>query len=61
MDLLTIFAVIFCVGILLWIANSYIPLDGRVKRILNIVVILCLCVWLLRAFGILAYLRGVHI
>ena len=41
------------VGVLLWLINTYIPMDGKIKRILNIVVVICVVVWLLYAFGIL--------
>ena len=61
MDILTILIVILLTGICLWAVNSFVPLDLKVKTILNVVVILVLCIWLLRAFGVLAYLRGVHI
>ena len=41
------------VGVLLWLVNTYIPMDGKIKKILNIVVVVCVVVWLLYAFGIL--------
>lgn len=41
------------VGVLLWLVNTYIPMDGKIKKILNIVVVICVIVWLLFAFGIL--------
>ena len=41
------------VGVLLWLVNSFIPMDGKIKRILNVVVVICVVVWLLYAFGIL--------
>jgi hypothetical protein len=41
------------VGVLLWLVNTYIPMDSKIKRILNIVVVICVVVWLLYAFGIL--------
>jgi hypothetical protein len=41
------------VGVLLWLVNSYIPMDAKIKRILNIVVVIVLVIWLLKAFGLL--------
>jgi len=41
------------VGVLLWLVNTYIPMDSKIKRILNAVVVICVVVWLLYAFGIL--------
>ena len=41
------------VGVLLWLVNTYIPMDSKIKRILNVVVVICVVLWLLYAFGIL--------
>lgn len=41
------------VGVLLWLVNTYIPMDAKIKKILNVVVVVCVIVWLLYAFGIL--------
>ena len=40
------------VGVLLWLVNNKIPMDGTIKSILNLVVIIAVIVWLLRVFGI---------
>lgn len=53
MSLLTIFLGIIAVGILLWVINAYIPMDRKIKAIFNIVVMIVLVIWLLRAFGLL--------
>jgi len=60
MSLISILIVLIVVGILLWLVNTYIPLDGKIKQILNIVVIIAIVVWLLKAFGLFAYLKGIH-
>jgi hypothetical protein len=52
MSILTIILVIVLVGVLLWALNSFVPMDSKVKSILNIVVVLLLIVWLLQAFGL---------
>jgi hypothetical protein len=41
------------VGVILWLVNSYIPMDHKIKAILNVVVVIGVIVWLLRAFGLL--------
>ena len=61
MDLLTILIVIVIVGVILWLVNSYIPMDGKIKKILNIVVVIVLIIWLLNAFGVFAHLGHVRI
>jgi hypothetical protein len=40
------------VGVLLWLVNHYIPMDSKIKSILNIVVVIGVVLWLLSAFGI---------
>ena len=53
--------VIVVVGVLLWALNSFVPMDSKVKSILNIVVVILLIVWLLRAFGLIGTLSSIHV
>jgi len=41
--------------------NNYIPMDGKIKQILNAVVVICVVVWLLYAFGILDRSGDIHV
>lgn len=52
MPLLQIVIVLVVVGVLLWLVNSYIPMQRTIKSILNAVVVICLVLWLLNAFGL---------
>jgi len=61
MSILTIILAIVIVGVLLWLINSFIPMDDKIKKILNIVVVIVLALWLLKAFGVWAYLSGVRV
>lgn len=61
MPLLSILIVIIVVGVLLWIINSFIPMDHKIKQIFNIVVVIALIIWLLKAFGVFTYLTNVQI
>jgi len=54
MDLISLVVVLIVVGLLLWMVNNYIPMEARIKQILNIVVIIAVVLWLLSAFGILS-------
>jgi hypothetical protein len=45
--MIQIAVVIIVVGVLLWLANEFIPMEARVKKILNAVVIIVLVLWLL--------------
>ena len=53
MSLISLFLTLIVVGVLLWLVNTYLPMDAKIKKILNIVVVICVVVWLLYAFGIL--------
>lgn len=61
MPILTIFFVIIIVGLLLWVVNTYLPMDAKIKQILNIVVVIILVIWLLKAFGVFAGLSHVTV
>ncbi len=61
MPLLTVLLVIIVVGVLLWVVNTYIPMDRKIKNILNIVVVVILIIWLLNVFGIFNFLTSVHV
>ena len=49
------------VGVLLWAVNTYIPMDGKIKRILNGVVVIVVVIWLLQAFGLIGSLQNIRI
>jgi hypothetical protein len=61
MPLLTILIVLIVAGLLLWLANNYIPMDQKIKNILNVVIVVVVIVWLLKVFGIFAYLSKARI
>jgi hypothetical protein len=61
MPLFTILIVLVVAGLLLWLVNTYIPMDGTIKRIFNIVVVVVLIIWLLKVFGLFSYLMGIHV
>jgi hypothetical protein len=61
MPLMNVLLVIIVVGVLLWLVNSYIPMDRKIKNILNIVVVIILVIWLLKAFGLIDSLTSIRI
>lgn len=61
MSLVTVLIVLVVVGVLLWLINAYVPMDAKIKQILNIVAIIAVVLWLLKAFGVFASLGAVHI
>jgi len=61
MPLLTVLIVLIVVGVILWLVNSYIPMDRKIKNILNIVVVIVVVIWLLKVFGLLGSLKNLNI
>lgn len=61
MPLLTIFIVLIVVGVGLWLVNAYIPMDAKIKKILNIVVVIIVIIWLLKALGLFDSLKTVTV
>jgi hypothetical protein len=61
MPLISLIVTLAVVGVLLWLINAYIPMDGKIKKILNVVVIIVVVLWLLSVFGILGNINDVHI
>jgi LytS/YehU family sensor histidine kinase len=61
MSLISLIITLIVVGVLLGLVNNYIPLDGKIKRILNIVVVVAVVVWLLNILGLMDSLRNLRI
>jgi len=61
MLLLQIVEVLIVVGVLLWLVNRFIPMQGSIKSILNGVVVIGVVLWLLNIFGLFHSLSNVHI
>jgi hypothetical protein len=61
MPLMSVVVVLIVVGVLLWLVNSYIPMDGKIKSILNAVVVIAVVVWLLQVFGLLTSLTNLRV
>ena len=61
MPLVTLVIVLIAVGVLLWLVKTYIPMDGKIKSILNAVVVIAVVLWLLSVFGILDHLSTFRI
>ena len=53
LTLVELLIVLIVVGVLLWLVNAYIPMDAKIKQILNIVVVIVVVLWLLSAFGVI--------
>ena len=49
------------IGVALWLANTYIPMDPTIKKILNIAVVIIVIIWLLSAVGLLPDLNAIRV
>jgi len=58
MSLVTLIIVLVVVGFLLWAIETFIPMNPKVKLLMQVVVVIVLLLWVLEALGILA---GTHI
>ena len=61
MSLVSVVVVLIVVGVLLWLVNRFIPMEGRIKSILNAVVIIAVVLWLLSLFGVFGFLSGIRV
>jgi predicted membrane protein len=52
MPLIYVVLVLLITGMALWLINTYVPMAGSIKTILNVVVVIAVCVWVLQAFGL---------
>ena len=61
MPLIHVVVVLIVVGVLLWLVNSYIPMAGSIKSILNAVVVIVVVLWLLSVFGLIGELSTIRV
>jgi hypothetical protein len=60
MSVLSIVIALVVCGVALWLINTYILMDGKIKKILNVVVVIVVILWLLSAFGVIGSLSNMH-
>jgi len=61
MPLMQILIALIVVGVLLWLVNRFIPMQGTIKSILNAVVVIAVVLWLLNIFGLFHSLSRIHV
>lgn len=61
MPLITIIITLVVIGAVLWAINTYIPMAKPIKTILNVVVVVVLCIWLLQVFGIVDSMHSIRV
>jgi flagellar biogenesis protein FliO len=53
--------VLVVVGVLLWLVNRFIPMQGTIKSILNGVVVIAVVLWILNVTGLFHSLSNIHV
>jgi hypothetical protein len=61
MPLIHLVIVLAVVGVVLWVINSYIPMQATIKKILNVVVVISVIIWLLSVFGLIGDISAIRI
>jgi hypothetical protein len=61
MPLIQLVIVLVVVGVVLWVINSYIPMQSTIKKILNAVVVIAVIIWLLSVFGLIGDLSRIRV
>ena len=61
MPLLNVVLTLIVVGVVLWLINTYIPMQATIKKILNVVVVIVVVLWLLYGFGVISNSGEIHL
>lgn len=61
MPVIQLIVILAVIGLLLYLVNQYVPMDDKIKRILNVVVLIAVVIWLLNVFGLLSGLSSMRV
>ena len=61
MSLINLLIILVAIGVILWLINTYIPMQATIKKILNAVVVIAVIIWLLSVFGVIDNIGNIHI
>ena len=61
MPLIDLVVMLIVVGLGLWLVNRFIPMASSIKTILNVVVVVAVCIWVLQAVGLCGNLSSFRI
>ena len=60
MPLINVVLTLVVVGVVLWLINTYIPMQSTIKTILNVVIVIVVVLWLLYGFGVISHSGDIH-
>ena len=61
MSLLSVVVVLILIGLLLYAVNAFVPMDAKIKQILNVVVVIATVLWILGLFFNIGSLNQIHV
>jgi hypothetical protein len=61
MPLGNIVLILVVIGLVMWLINTYIPMAGAIKSLLNVVVFVVVLIWVLQTFGLIGAIPGFKI
>jgi len=61
MSLIGLILTLVVIGVLLWLINNYVPMDRKIKSIVNVVVVIVAVIWVLQTAGLLGSLQNIRI
>lgn len=61
MTLVDIALILIVIGVVMWLINTFVPMGGGMKGLLNVVVFVVVLIWLLRVFGLIGPVPGVRL
>jgi hypothetical protein len=61
MPLIQLLEVLIVVGVLLWLVNRFIPMQGTIKSIFNGIVVIAVVLWILNVTGLLHSIPNIHL
>ncbi len=61
MPLIQLLEVLIVVGVLLWLVNRFIPMQGTIKSIFNAIVVIAVVLWILNVTGLFHSLPNIRL
>jgi hypothetical protein len=61
MPLTNVLLTLIVAGVLLWLVNTYVPMDAKIKKVLNVVAVVGVVLWVLNVFGLFSSMAGVRV
>jgi hypothetical protein len=61
MPLINVIVMLIVVGVGLWAINNYLPMDGKIKSLLNGLIVIVVIIWLLNVFGVMGDLTSIRV